>query len=416
VTKNKNKIDKYKFKIYPKNIFNSLKMKTESIVVNESRMNRVKEKYNFLKSKSGSHSPSALLIQKEIPEVKLTIDCCFLSNPYATDAFMKRLKTAVSDEKWLYNQIESYPAQNVQIAELVARSIGIKSENIFIGNGATEAISAILNNFIKGKILIMLPTFSPYYEYINKETTMVHYFPMIKGEDKFYFDIDNLICYCTTNEINNIVLINPNNPDGSLVTKEKMKELLKRLDFMDNIILDESFIEFAGTPESVIDSFYEYKNLTIIRSMSKIFGIAGIRAGFCITKKEYVSKLLENGFLWNSNCFAIFFFELLNDKEFMEEYEKAKDKYNKELEAYYEELEKCNSKIKFYKSKANFFLGELIDKQKTVEELMLYLLCEHGIYIRQCADKKGLSDRFFRISSRNEEENKKIVEAFKQFN
>ena len=100
----------------------------------------------------------------------------------------------------------------------------------------------------------------------------------------------------------------------------------------------------------------------------------------------------------------------------MEEYEKAKDKYNKELEAYYEELEKCNSKIKFYKSKANFFLGELIDKQKTVEELMLYLLCEHGIYIRQCADKKGLSDRFFRISSRNEEENKKIVEAFKQFN
>ena len=60
---------------------NSLKMKTESMVVNESRMNRVKEKYNFLKSKSGSHSPSALLIQKEIPEVKLTIDCCFLSNP-----------------------------------------------------------------------------------------------------------------------------------------------------------------------------------------------------------------------------------------------------------------------------------------------------------------------------------------------
>ena len=84
---------------------------------------------------------------------------------------------------------------------------------------------------------------------------------------------------------------------------------------MDNIILDESFIEFAGTPESVIDSFYEYKNLTIIRSMSKIFGIAGIRAGFCITKAEYVEQLLNSGYLWNSNCFAIFFFELLNNKE-----------------------------------------------------------------------------------------------------
>ena len=382
----------------------------------EEIIKKAKEKYYQLKNKSGSHSPSALLIQKEIPEVNLTIDCCFLSNPYATEAFMKRLKSAISDEKWLYSQIESYPAQNAQIAEDVAKSIGVKAENIFIGNGATEAISAILNNFVKGKILIMLPTFSPYYEYVNKSTTTIHYYPLIKGEDRYYFDIENLFYYCITNEINNIVIINPNNPDGSLVSKEKMKELLEKFAFMDNILLDESFIEFAGTPESVVPSFYEFKNLTIIRSMSKIFGIAGIRAGFCITKAEYVSKLLNSGYLWNSNCFAIYFFGLLNDKEFMKEYEVAKDKYNKELDNYGKALETCNPKIKFYKSKANFFLGELIDKNKTVEELMFYLLCEHGIYIRQCADKKGLSDRFFRISSRNEEENKRIVEAFKQFN
>ena len=195
-----------------------------------------------------------------------------------------------------------------------------------------------------------------------------------------------------------------------------MKKLLEKFSFMDNIILDESFIEFAGKFESVVSSFYEFKNLTIVHSMSKIFGIAGIRAGFCITKVEYVSKLLISGYLWNSNCFAIYFFELLNDKEFMKEYEDAKDKYNKELESYGKALETCNSKIKFYKSKANFFLGELIDKNKTVDELMFYLLCEHGIYIRQCADKKGLNDRFFRISSRNEEENKKIIKALKNFN
>lgn len=381
----------------------------------ESILRRVKEKYYELKNKSGSHSPSALLIQKEIPEVNLTIDCCFLSNPYATEAFMRRLKSAIKNEKWLYSQIESYPAQNAQISEDIARSIGVKSENIFIGNGATEAISAILNNFVKGKILIMLPTFSPYYEYVDKNTTTIHYYPLIRGEDKYYFDIENLFYYCITNNINNIVIINPNNPDGSLVSREKMKELLEKFAFMDNIILDESFIEFAGTPESVVPSFYEFKNLTIVRSMSKIFGIAGIRAGFCITKAEYVSKLLVSGYLWNSNCFAIYFFELLNDKEFMAEYEVAKDTYNKELESYGKELETCNPKIKFYKSKANFFLGELLDKNRTVEELMFYLLCEHGIYIRQCADKKGLSDRFFRISSRNKEDNKKIIEAFKKF-
>ena len=157
----------------------------------EAIIKKAKEKYYELKNKSGSHSPSALLIQKEIPEVNLTIDCCFLSNPYATEAFMKRLKSAISNEKWLYSQIESYPAQNAQIAEDVAKSTGVKAENIFIGNGATEAISAILNNFIQGKILIMLPTFSPYYEYVNKKTTTIHYYPLIKGEDRYYFDIEN---------------------------------------------------------------------------------------------------------------------------------------------------------------------------------------------------------------------------------
>lgn len=355
---------------------------------------RVKEKYYELKIKSGSHSPSALLIQKEIPEINLKIDCCFLSNPYATEAFMKRLKSAVSNEKFLYSQIEGYPAQNSQVAEEIAKFIEVKPENIFVSNGATEAISAILNNFVKGKILIMLPTFSPYYEYVNKKTTTIHYYPLIKGEDRFYFDKEHLFYYCITNNINNIVIINPNNPDGSLVFKKKMKELLEKFSFMDNIILDESFIEFTGTHESVVPCFYEFKNLTIVHSMSKIFGIAGIRVGFCITRAEYVSKLLISGYLWNSNCFAIYFFELLNDKGFIKEYETAKNKYNNELESYGKALETCNPKIKFYKSKANFFLGELLDKNKTVDELMLYLLCEHGIYIRQCADKKGLSDRF----------------------
>ena len=387
----------------------------EKLKKDPSFIEKVKSKYLALKMKSGSHSPSALLIQKEIPEIDLSIDCCFLSNPYATEVFMKRLKDKISDQKWLYSQIESYPAQNAQIAEDVSKAIGIKTENIFIGNGATEVISAILNRFVKGKIVIMLPTFSPYHEYVNKNNTVIHYYPLKKEKDKFSIDIENLLSYCIANEINNIVIINPNNPDGSLIPREEMKDYLEKFAFMDNIILDESFIEFAGTPESVIKHFYDYKNLTIIRSMSKIFGIAGIRAGFCITKSEYVKELLNTGYLWNSNCFAIYFFGLLNDKEFMKEYEVAKEKYNQVLVKYESDLMTCNPKIRFFKSKANFFLGELIDEKKTVEELMLYLLCQHGIYIRQCADKKGLTNRFFRISCRNEEENEKIIEAFKAF-
>lgn len=374
----------------------------------------VKEKYCNLKLKSGSHSPSAMIIQKEIPEVNLTIDCCYLSNPYATECFMKRLKTKISDDKWLSYNIESYPAQNAQIAEDVSRSTGIKTDNIFIGNGATECISAILNRFIKGKILLILPTFSPYHEYVNKDTT-IYYYPLHKEKDRFTVDLEQLFNFCLMNSINNMVIINPNNPDGSLIPKAEMEETLKRFAFMDNILLDESFIEFTGGEESMVGSFYKFPNLTIIKSMSKIFGIAGIRTGYCVTKKEYVKELLDNGYLWNSNCFAIYFFSLLNDVEFMKEYEVAKIKYTEVLNKYGDALMNVNPKFKFFKSKANFFLGELVDKEKTVEEFMFYMLVEHGIYIRQCADKKGLNNRYFRISCRNEEENEKIIQALKEF-
>lgn len=374
----------------------------------------VRKKYLLLKESSGSHSPSAIALQRAIPEVNLKIDCCYLSNPYATRVFMDRIRKDFEDEAWLHNLIESYPAQNAQIAEDLSKAIGVKPQNIFIGNGATEIISGILTHFVRGKLLIMLPTFSPYYEYVNKDT-VIHYYPLHREGDRFVANLEHLLKYCKTNEVNNIVIINPNNPDGSFIDRATLAQFLHQLSFMDNIILDESFIEFAGNNESLTKLFYNYTNLTIVKSMSKDFGIAGIRAGYCITRSEYVKHLLDTGFLWNSSCFAIYFFQLLTDKDFVHKYLEAKERYAKILSDFSEQLSTCNPALKFYKSKANFFLGELIDPSKTVEELMLFLLVEHGIYIRQCADKKGLGDRFFRISCRNEEDNKTVIEALKAF-
>jgi len=375
----------------------------------------VKKKYLALKQSSGSHSPSAGSLQRAIPEIDLKIDCCYLSNPYATQVFMTRLKADFADEKWLHGIIESYPSQNRQVAVDVSKAIGVRPENIFVGNGAVEIISGLLTHFVKGKLLIMLPTFSPYHEYVNKETT-IHYYPLHRTADSFALDRSHLLQYCLSNGINNIVIINPNNPDGSYIDRASLRQFLRELSFMDNIILDESFIDFAGDNESMTRDFYDYANLTIIKSMSKDFGIAGIRAGYCVTKAEYVTHLLEKGFLWNSSCFAIYFFQLLSDKEFIRNYLVAKEKYNRILQDFSARLETCNPLLRFYKSKANFFLGELIDNRFTVEDLMLYLLVEHGIYIRQCADKRGLSDRFFRVSCRTEEDNEVILKAIASWN
>ena len=85
------------------------------------------------------------------------------------------------------------------------------------------------------------------------------------------------------------------------------------------------------------------------------------------------------------------------------------------MEEFEKQLENCNPKLRFYKSKANIFLGEILDKNKTAEDLMFYMLIVHGIYIRDCGDKKGLNEKYFRISCRKSEENKKIIEALKMY-
>jgi len=158
-------------------------------------------------------------------------------------------------------------------------------------------------------------------------------------------------------------------------------------------------------------SFYNYPNLTIIKSMSKDFGIAGIRAGYALTKSEYIDQLLEKGFLWNSSCFAIYFFQLLSDADFIREYLLSKERYQAILKDFESRLMVCNPKLRFFKSKANFYLGELLDPTQDLEDFMLHLLVEHGVYIRMCGDKKGLSNRFFRVSCRTEEDNEIILKS-----
>ena len=80
-----------------------------------------------------------------------------------------------NDIKKTRDILEFYPSQNNVISKTIAPSIGVSYEEIFIGNGATEVIQAIFHNFVKKKIIIILPTFSPYYEFVKEVTEVVYY-------------------------------------------------------------------------------------------------------------------------------------------------------------------------------------------------------------------------------------------------
>ncbi len=379
------------------------------------KINNLTERFITLKSSSGTHSPSIDVLLREL-DINIRVDACFLSNPYATELFLNNFNKDLHNKNFIKNLVEHYPPQNRDIAKYLASFLNVNPENIFIGNGAIEIIQAILQTFVTGKIIIPIPTFSSYYEFVDLNTTEVVFYNLSESSN-FLLDIDDFIKTIKSENINNVVLINPNNPNGAYTTQSDVIKLLDSLYDVDNIIIDQSFIHFAYEDTNLEfinldDLVYKYRNLTIIKSMSKDFGIAGLRCGYAITKNRYISELLRNGYLWNVNGFSNYFFKLYTDSDFQTEYELCRKKYIMNTMYFYEELSKI-PQLKVYPSKANFFLIKVPQNQDSTT-FMINLLCNHGIYVRDCNDKVGLSNNYVRIASRNFEENIIMIESIKK--
>ena len=375
----------------------------------------IAKKIKELKKESGSHSPSIFTFAKNIPELDVKIDACFLSNPYATNLFIDYLKKDLIETGKLRDYMEFYPSQNNVIAESISESINISSENIFVGNGAIEIIQAVMHNFVENKIIVNIPTFSSYYEFANPQTK-VFYHQLDKDAD-FILDPNKYLEYVNKINPDSLVIINPNNPDGSYLKIDDLEYLIKELQHIKNIIIDESFIHFAYDDDkyelkSATDLFKQYSNLIIIKSMSKDFGIAGIRAGYGIMDKNKVDSLLSNGYLWNSSGLSEYFFQLYRNEEFFKKYNEIRKNFILETKEFYNELSLIK-KIRVFPTKANFALVELIDGSSSAN-FVSKLLIKYGIYVRTGDDKIGLDGQFARIASRTKNENQFIIQSLRK--
>ena len=374
--------------------------------------NKISLKILKLKKESGSHSPSIHTLKEELPELEIKVDACFLSNPYATELYMEYFDKEIIQKNRLRDLLEFYPSQNSVIADLVSKSIKKKSDKIFIGNGAIEIIQAIIHRFTKNKIVVNIPTFSSYYDFALDLVDVTFF--KLKKENGYSLIIEEYINFINKIKPDTVVLINPNNPTGTYILKSDLIVILERLDFVENIIVDESFIHFAyediDFKEITISAMVEkYPNLYIVKSMSKDFGIAGIRAGYAIMHANKVSSLLKNGYLWNSNGLAEHFFRLYSDKIFILKYQKVRKKYIIETQKFLSDISNI-PQIKTFPSSANFVLIELPENVSS-EIITSILLIRYGIYVRNCDDKIGLEGNYLRIASRGIVENKLIFDS-----
>jgi histidinol-phosphate/aromatic aminotransferase/cobyric acid decarboxylase-like protein len=366
-----------------------------------------------LKAESGTHAPSLYTLTDRLPGVEIKVDACFLSNPYATDLFISRLESDLIATGELRKVLEFYPSQNRQVARHLSDALGIDPAKIFVCNGATEAIQAAIHRFGGRRVGVVIPTFSPYYEYLRPDQQAVFY-RLDRAQD-FALDVDDFIDFVRRNDLDTVCLINPNNPNGGYVPSDEMRRLLEAFAGLELVILDESFVDFAYEDEqrrrkSLAVEVAEMPNVMLVKSMSKDFGIAGLRAGYAVMNPDRLSSLLANGYLWNISGLCEFFFRLFAEKAFQDEYTCARLRYIEEAEAFFSALGQIEH-LRAYPTKANFCLVEL-DRDFAIETVAPLLLIRHGVYVRDCSDKVGLEGgHYFRIAGRKRPENDLMLAA-----
>ena len=269
-----------------------------------------------------------------------------------------------------------------------------------------------MHQYVKNKVVVNIPTFSSYYEFAREDTEVVYY--QLRKEDDYSLTTEEYLKFIKDEKPDSVVIINPNNPNGGYLEYKDLRYILNNLKEIENIIIDESFIHFAFEDSeysliSATELFKEFSNVIVIKSMSKDFGIAGIRAGYAVMDKYKVSNLLKNGFLWNSSGLAEYFFRLYKQENFIEEYEIVRKKYIDEAQLFFKELSKIKE-IKVSPSMANFALIELLDGS-TSADFVSKMLIKYGVYTRTGSDKIGLNGEYIRVASRTKEENKVIIES-----
>ncbi len=385
-----------------------------------TRERALMENLERLSSNSGSHSPSLATMQRALPELRVNIDACFLSNPLATELFWTYFNRDVLNDQQLFKRmLEAYPSQNRVIAEQLSSTIGVEPERVFIANGAIEAIQAIIHNF-SSHIHVNIPTFSPYYEFAGPGHRVTKF--QLDAKNNFALDPEKYVQSVLNSGADTAVLITPNNPDGYLIPDDDLKWILSRLSGLRTVIVDESFVHFAdrgasgsngseGGLPTLVGLTEQFDNVTIIKSMSKDFGIAGIRAGYAIMKKSRVNRLLDHGYLWNSSGIAEYFFSLFTRPSFLSEYRKVLDTYRGYIDLF-TSMTSGASFIRTFPTNANFQLMQ-VPEGVSADLVTTLLLVRHGVYVRACGDKIGLDGEFIRVAIRTEPENELIFAALK---
>ena len=304
------------------------------------------------------------------------------------------------------NNIQNYPDfHSTELISSLKKYTGLPKSNLMVGNGAIEIIYNFSFTFLskKTKVLIPIPTFQEYETVAKLNDCKILYFKTMnlsKNIDLFISQIPRNGC---------VFLCNPNNPTGKLLSKEQLNLIIQKAKKLSSIVfVDECFIELVPeSNESIILYVKKYDNLFVLRSLTKSFGLAGIRIGYAAASKQLIEILQKIQIPWSVNSLAQNAAKIAIKNNF--HLIKSKSVIKKELIYLKNKISQLDG-FEYNDSSTNFILIKTkYDSTKLQQKLL-----KHKILIRDCKNFRGLDNHYFRIAIKSHKDNVKLVKALEK--
>jgi histidinol-phosphate aminotransferase len=302
-----------------------------------------------------------------------------------------------------------YPDQGLIVRAKIAEINGLDGPgNVMLGNGSSEVFDNIFRCFLQPgeEVIQHTPCFGIYKLRCNILGGKLVSVPMVYKDKQLLYDPGSIL-ESITEKTKIIVIANPNNPTGNFMAPEHFVTIAETgVPF----IVDEAYIEYAGLGRSQVGLTKKYKNVIITRTLSKAYGLAGIRFGYALADEEVISQISAALLPWNVSTISMWAgLAALEDTEGLRQ---RVEFNNREIELIEKSLRDIEGLVIFH-SHANYILFDAGPAGKRGQDVLDFAL-ERGLILRGETPKYG-SDGWFRLTIGTEEENRMAVRILREF-
>ncbi|MDD5466431.1 MAG: histidinol-phosphate transaminase [Anaerolineales bacterium] len=302
-----------------------------------------------------------------------------------------------------------YPDQGLVVRSKIAQINGLPGpENVMLGNGSSEIFDMLFRAFLEpgDEVIQHTPCFGIYKLRCNVLGGKLVSVPMVYKDKQILYDADAVLA-AVTDKTKIIVIANPNNPTGNFMDA---KDFIKIAKTGIPFIVDEAYIEFAGLGMSQVNLVKEYKNVLVTRTMSKAYGLAGLRFGYALGDKDVIGQISATLIPWNVGTITMW--AALAGFEDTQALKERVDFNNSEIE-FYEEALGTVPGVDIFHSYGNYILFDGTDAGKKGQDMVAYAQ-EKGLIFRPQNPMYG-RDGWFRITIGSYEENRLAVDVVREF-